>query len=172
GLGFQHNCHMSMFDPVPGRRNSIAPWKRPVTGGGPTLFLDGDGKVFLVIGSPAGARKVTALIQALLNLLDFGMPLADAVSADRVHTEDEPRTVIVEPHFPPQPLLGLARLGHRIRFDWYTARLAAVQRRADGTLEGGSDPRGDRGLAVVWRTVQAATCSGAAGPGSPPRGFA
>ncbi|MBV9327951.1 MAG: gamma-glutamyltransferase [Chloroflexi bacterium] len=149
GLGFQHNCHMSMFDPVPGRRNSIAPWKRPVTGGGPALFLNSDGKVFLMIGSPAGARKVTAVIQALLNVLDFGMPLADAVSVDRVHTEDEPRMVIVEPHFSPQPLLGLARRGHRIRFDWYTARLAAVLRHPDGSLEGGSDPRGDRGLAVV-----------------------
>jgi gamma-glutamyltranspeptidase/glutathione hydrolase len=148
GLGFQHNCHMSMFDPVPGRRNSIAPWKRPVTGGGPTVFLR-DGHVFLVIGSPAGARKVTALIQAVLNILDFDMPLQTAVSADRVHTEDEPRTVIVEPHFLPRPLLGLARLGHRIRFDWYTARLAAVMRHPDGRLEGGSDPRGDRGLAVV-----------------------
>jgi gamma-glutamyltranspeptidase/glutathione hydrolase len=148
GLGFQHNCHMSMFDPVPGRRNSIAPWKRPVTGGGPTLFLK-NGQVFMLIGSPAGARKVTALIQALLNVLDFSMPLQAAVSVDRVHTEDEPRTVIVEPHFSPPTLLGLARLGHRIRFDWYTARLAAVLRHSDGSLEGGTDPRGDRGLAVV-----------------------
>jgi gamma-glutamyltranspeptidase/glutathione hydrolase len=148
GLGFQHNCHMSMFDPLPGRRNSIAPWKRPITGGGPVLFLE-NGRVFLLIGSPAGARKVTALVQALLNVLDFGMPLQQAVSVDRVHTEDEPRTVVVEPHFPPEPLLGLARLGHRIRFDWYTARLAAVLQHPDGSLEGGSDPRGDRGLAVV-----------------------
>jgi gamma-glutamyltranspeptidase / glutathione hydrolase len=148
GLGFQHNCHMVMFDPAPGRRNSIAPWKRPITGGGPVLFLDGD-EVFLVIGSPAGARKVTALIQALLNMTDFGLDVQQAVSADRVHTEDEPRTVIVEPHFPREPLMGLARMGHRIRFDWYTARLAAVTRTADGRIEGGSDPRGDAGLAVV-----------------------
>lgn len=148
GLGFQHNCHMTMFDPVPGRRNSIAPWKRPITGGGPVLFLK-DGRVFLLIGSPAGARKVTALVQALLNVLDFEMPLQQAVSVDRVHTEDEPRTVVVEPHFPPDPLLGLARLGHHIQFDWYTARLAAVLQHPDGTLEGGTDPRGDRGLAVV-----------------------
>jgi gamma-glutamyltranspeptidase / glutathione hydrolase len=148
GLGFQHNCHMVMFDPAPGRRNSIAPWKRPITGGGPVLFLDRDG-VFLVIGSPAGARKVTALIQALLNMTDFGQDVQQAVSADRVHTEDEPRTVIVEPHFPREPLMGLARMGHRIRFDWYTARLAAVARTADGRIEGGSDPRGDCGLAVV-----------------------
>jgi gamma-glutamyltranspeptidase/glutathione hydrolase len=139
---------MGMFDPMPGRRNSIAPWKRPVTGGGPTLFLK-DGQVFLLIGSPAGARKVTALIQALLNVIDFEMSLQQAVSVDRVHTEDVPHTVVVEPHFAPQPLLGLARLGHRIQFDWYTARLAGVLRHPDGRLEGGSDPRGDRGLVVV-----------------------
>jgi gamma-glutamyltranspeptidase/glutathione hydrolase len=139
---------MSMFDPVPGRRNSIAPWKRPITGGGPTLFLK-DGQVFLLIGSPAGARKVTALIQAALNVLDFGMSMEQAVSVERFHTEDLPRTVVVEPHFSPRPLLGLARLGHHIRFDWYTARLAAVLRHPDGRLEGGSDPRGDRGLVVV-----------------------
>jgi gamma-glutamyltranspeptidase/glutathione hydrolase len=152
GLGFQHNCHMVMFDPASGRRNSIAPWKRPITGGGPVLFL-ADGKVSLVIGSPAGARKVTALIQALLNMTDFGQDIQQAVSSNRVHTEDEPRTVIVEPHFPREPLMGLARMGHRIRFDWYTARLAAIARTPEGRLEGGTDPRGDQGLAVV----QAAT---------------
>lgn len=154
GLGFQQNCHMVMFDPVPGRRNSIAPGKRPITGGGPVLFLR-DGQPFLLIGSPAGARKVTAQIQALLNVLDFGMSIQDAVSVDRIHAEDQPMTVIVEPHFPPDPLLGLARLGHHIRFEWYTARLAAVFRDpATGKLAGGTDPRGDRGLAIVHETKE------------------
>jgi gamma-glutamyltranspeptidase/glutathione hydrolase len=149
GLGFQHNCHMVMFDPVPGRRNSIQPGKRPITGGGPVLFSLGE-EPYLLIGSPAGARKVTALTQALLNHLDFGMPIQEAVAADRIHAEDEPGVVIVEPHFDPASLPGLARLGHRIRFDWYTARLAAVLRDpATGALSGGTDPRGDRGLAVV-----------------------
>jgi gamma-glutamyltranspeptidase/glutathione hydrolase len=148
GLGFQHNCHMLMFDPVPGHRNSIAPWKRPITGGGPVLFMK-DGHIYLVIGSPAGARKVTALIQALYNVMDFDMEIDRAVAVDRIHVEDEPRVVIVEPHFPPQPLLELARLGHRIRFEWYTGRLGAVLRLPSGELKGGSDPRGDRGLAVV-----------------------
>jgi gamma-glutamyltranspeptidase/glutathione hydrolase len=149
GLGFQHNCHMVMFDPVPGRRNSIQPGKRPITGGGPVLFSRGD-EPYLLIGSPAGARKVTALTQALLNHLDFGMTVQEAVAADRIHAEDEPGVVVVEPHFDPAPLPGLARLGNRIRFDWYTARLAAVLRDpATGALSGGTDPRGDRGLAVV-----------------------
>jgi len=148
GLGFQHNCHMIMFDPVEGRRNSIAPWKRPITGGGPTLFMRG-GDVRLVIGSPAGALKATALVQAMLNVELFGMSLHEAVAAERIHVEDEPNTVIVEPHFEPRTLEGLAALGQRIRFDWYSARLGGVLREASGELSGGTDPRGDRGLAVV-----------------------
>ena len=149
GLGFQQNCHMVMFDPVPGRRNSIAPWKRPITGGGPVLFMR-DGLPYLVIGSPAGARKVTAIIQALLNIEDFGMDLPAAVAAERIHVEDQAMTVIVEPHFDPRALQGLARLGHRISFEWYTARLAGVMRDPlTATLVGGTDPRGDRGLAIV-----------------------
>lgn len=148
GLGFQHNSNMAMFDPVAGSRNAIAPGKRPITGGGPVLFLK-DGDLALLIGSPAGARKVTAITQAFLNTELFGMTLPEAVSADRIHVEDEPGIVIVEPHFEPRALGGLARLGHAIRFESYTARLAGVARRPDGALVGASDPRGDRGLSVV-----------------------
>jgi gamma-glutamyltranspeptidase / glutathione hydrolase len=148
GLGFLHNSHMEMFDPVPGSRNSIAPHKRPITGGGPALFLR-HGELALLIGSPAGARKVTAMVQAFLAMEEFGLSLEEAVGVDRIHAEDEPDVVIVEPHFPPEPLLGLAQLGHKVRFEWYTARLAGVLRDASGALSGGSDPRGDRGLAIV-----------------------
>jgi gamma-glutamyltranspeptidase / glutathione hydrolase len=148
GLGFQHNCHMVMFDPTPGSRNSIAPWKRPITGGGPTLFMR-DGEVRLVIGSPAGALKATGLIQALLNVQNFAMTLQQAVSVDRIHAEDEPMMLIVEPHFEPRVLEELAAMGHKIRFDWYTARLAGVLKTDTGELAGGTDPRGDRGLALV-----------------------
>jgi len=148
GLGFQHNCHMVMFDPTPGSRNCIEPWKRPITGGGPTLFFE-DGEVRLVIGSPGGALKASGSVQALLNMELFGMSVEEAVSAERIHAEDEADTVIVEPHFDPRALEGLAAKGQRVRFDWYTARLAAVARSRSGLLSGGTDPRGDRGLAVV-----------------------
>ena len=108
-----------------------------------------DGKPWLLIGSPAGARKVTALIQATLNILDFGMNPQEAVSADRIHVEDEPDVVIVEPHFDPEVLLGLASLGFEVRFEWYTARLGAIERLPSGQLRGGTDPRGGRGIAIV-----------------------
>jgi gamma-glutamyltranspeptidase / glutathione hydrolase len=149
GLGFIHNNHMIAFDPTPGHRNSIAPWKRPLTGGGPTI-LRRDGEVTLAIGSPAGARKVTAQTQAIMNMSDFNMGVQDAVSVDRIHAEDEPMTIIVEPFFPQATLTELAHLGHRIRYEWYTARLTAVSRNPmSGHLEGGSDSRGAGGLAVV-----------------------
>lgn len=148
GLGFQHNCHMIMFDPTPGNRNSIAPGKRPITGGGPVLFMS-EGEPWLLIGSPAGARKVTALTQALLNMLDFGMTPQEAVSAPRIHAEDEPDVMIVEPHFDPEVLLGVADLGYEVRFEWYTARLGAVERMQSGHLRGGTDPRGGRGISIV-----------------------
>ncbi|MGH7485467.1 MAG: gamma-glutamyltransferase, partial [bacterium] len=133
---------------VPGSRNGIAPGKRGITGGGPVLFLR-DGKLALIIGSPAGARKVTAITQAFLNVVDFGMTLSEAVAVDRIHVEDEPRTVIVEPHFAPDELIPLAELGQHVRYEWYTARLAGVLVDGEGRLQGGSDPRGDRGLVVV-----------------------
>jgi gamma-glutamyltranspeptidase/glutathione hydrolase len=148
GLGFHHNCHMIGFDPVPGRRNSIAPWKRAVTGGGPAFFLK-DGKMWLAIGSPAGSRKVTAIVQALLNIVDFGMSPQEAMSVDRIHVEDDPMRIFVEPGFDSEALLGIADKGFDIELEWFTARLTGVMRHEDGSLEGGVDPRSDRGLVVV-----------------------
>jgi gamma-glutamyltranspeptidase len=82
-------------------------------------------------------------------MLDFGMGPQEAVSVDRIHVEDEPGVVIVEPHFDPDTLMGLADLGFDVRFEWYTARLGAVERTETGKLRGGTDPRGGRGLKVV-----------------------
>jgi gamma-glutamyltranspeptidase/glutathione hydrolase len=148
GLGFLHNSHMAMFDPAPGTRNGVAPRKLPITGGGPTLFLQ-SGHPHLLVGSPAGSRKVSAIIQGFLNWTAFGMSLDDAVAAPRIHAEVDPATVVVEPFFPAELLRALASLGHRVRYEWYTARLAAVGDDPDVGLIGASDPRGDRGVMVV-----------------------
>jgi gamma-glutamyltranspeptidase/glutathione hydrolase len=150
GLGFLHNSHMSMFDPTPDSRNGVAPGKRPLTGGAPTIVLQ-DGWLRILIGSPAGARKVSAIVQALLNVVEFRMPLAEAVAVDRIHADAEPRTILVEPFSPPDTLRALAQRGYHIRFEWYTARLAAVADLPGQGLTGASDPRGDGGLLVVER---------------------
>jgi gamma-glutamyltranspeptidase/glutathione hydrolase len=147
GLGFMFNNDMATYDPVPGRRNSIEPGKRPVTGGAPTILLR-DREVVMVIGSPAGPRKVTALVQALLNVRLFGMGMAQAVAAERIHCEGD--SIFVEPAFPENTADALAGLGHRVERSRYTARLAAILRDPHtGRLEGGTDPRGGAGLAIA-----------------------
>jgi gamma-glutamyltranspeptidase/glutathione hydrolase len=140
---------MMGFDPVPGRRNSIAPGKMPVNGGAPTILLK-DGKVAMVIGSPAGARKLTAQLQAIVNVIDFGMSMQEAVSTERIHSEDQKRLILVEPSFPEELAGRLEGLGNTVRRERYTARLSAIWRDPrTGRLEGGADPRGGGGLAAV-----------------------
>jgi gamma-glutamyltranspeptidase/glutathione hydrolase len=149
GLGFLHNNHMNMFNPHPGQPNSIAPWKRSITGGAPAVFAR-DNAAVLTISGPAGSRKVTSQIQVLLNIDDFNMDFQTALSVDRIHVEDEPMTIIVEPYFPADTLMQLAQLGYRIDYEWYAARLTGVHLDSrTGELVGGRDQRGAGGLAVV-----------------------
>jgi gamma-glutamyltranspeptidase/glutathione hydrolase len=147
GLGFLYNNDMQGFDPQPGNRNSIQPGKMPVNGGAPTILLK-DGAVSMVIGSPAGARKLTAMTQAIVNVLDFGMDMQTAVSVERIHSEDERKVIVVEPTFPKDLCKRLEEMGINVKIDPYTARLSAIWRDpVTGNLEGGADPRGGGGLA-------------------------
>lgn len=144
GLGFVHNDHMIMFDPRPGRPDSIAPRKVPVHGGGPVIVTRG-GRPWMSIGSPAGALKTTAIAQVLLGVVEFGLPLQAAVSAPRIHTQHEAGVVMLEPSFPSGLRRALERAGHGIVISDYTARISAILV-TDGGLTGGADPRGGGGL--------------------------
>ncbi len=145
GLGFVHNDHMVMFNPRPGRPDSIAPRTVPVHGGGPVI-VERAGRPFMAIGSPAGALKTTALAQVLLGVVEFGLPLQAAISSPRIHTQHEARVVMVEPSFPSGLRKALEQCGHKIIVSEYTARVSAVMMTDDGMLTGGADPRGGGGL--------------------------
>jgi gamma-glutamyltranspeptidase/glutathione hydrolase len=82
GLGFMYNNSMINFDPMPGNPNSIAPRKGRTTGMTPTVVYR-DGKPVMVLGSPGATRIITSNLQVILNVLDFGMSLTDAVHAPR-----------------------------------------------------------------------------------------
>jgi gamma-glutamyltranspeptidase/glutathione hydrolase len=147
GLGFLYNNDMNAFDPAPGDPNSIAPGKRAVNGGGPIVLLQ-DGQAVLVIGSPAGARKVTAITQAILGVYEYGMSIQGAISAPRFHAEDQRRLIVLEPTYPQSTATALEKLGSTIERDGLGARLSAVLRDpATGALKGGTDPRGGAGMA-------------------------
>ncbi len=82
GLGFMYNNSMINFNPLPGRRNSIAPRKGRTTGMAPTIVFR-DGAPALVVGAPGASRIITGVLQVILNVLDFGMSVAEAVLAPR-----------------------------------------------------------------------------------------
>jgi gamma-glutamyltranspeptidase/glutathione hydrolase len=82
GLGFMYNNSMINFHPLPGHPNSIAPRKGRTTGMAPTIVYR-DGRPVLVLGAPGASRIITAILQVIVNVLDFGMSLEAAVLAPR-----------------------------------------------------------------------------------------
>jgi gamma-glutamyltranspeptidase/glutathione hydrolase len=78
--------YTNLFNPEPGTSNSIGPWKRPSSHDSLTLIFK-DGLPYITIGAPGGRRVITAIVQALLNVLDFGMGIQEAIAAPRIHIE-------------------------------------------------------------------------------------
>ncbi|MCJ7739488.1 MAG: gamma-glutamyltransferase family protein [Anaerolineae bacterium] len=88
GMGFMYNNSMVNFHPWPGHPNSIAPRKSRTTGMSPTIVCR-DGKPLLVIGAPGATRIITSIAQVLINGLDFGMSITDAVLAPRIDCQGD-----------------------------------------------------------------------------------
>lgn len=149
GLGFIYNNGMSAYDPRPGRPNSIAPGRPPVTGGGPTIVLR-DGRLRYVIGSPHGYRKVSSMAHVLACLVDFGMTTAGSVTSPRIHCEQDEHDLIEDKFFPlPAPVRHeLEASGYTVRPDGYGGRVCLIEiDAAADRAYGASDPRGGGGLA-------------------------
>ena len=157
GLGFQWNNAMKLFDPQPGRANSMAPGKARTTGMVPTMLLK-DGRPVLVVGAPGGSVIITAVLTTILNIVDFGMTAAEAVAFPRIHCEAGP--VFAEARVQQSVVEALRARGHEVRhsphsFDPTMSRAHAIwlgggSRGALGTWQAGADPRGGAGVAWAW----------------------
>jgi gamma-glutamyltranspeptidase/glutathione hydrolase len=116
GRGFLLNNELTDFNFAPTQGtapdpNLAAPGKRPRSSMSPTIVLH-HGRPFLAVGSPGGATIITTVIQVLLNRLDFGMSLPDAIAAPRA-SQRNGATTQVEPAFLAEPVVpGLQALGH------------------------------------------------------------
>ena len=93
--------------------NAPGPGKRPVSSMTPTIVLK-DGKPFLVTGSPGGSRIITAVLQVIVNVIDRGMTIADAVAAPRVHNQWQPDQVFAEPAVPLAVVTALQARGDTV----------------------------------------------------------
>jgi len=123
GTGVLLNNELDDFTAKPGTANAFGlvgfnanlpgPGKRPLSSMTPTIVLK-DGKPFLITGSPGGSRIITAVLQVLVNVIDFHMPIAEAITAPRLHHQWQPDEVIAESGFSPDVLDALAARGHTV----------------------------------------------------------
>lgn len=142
GLGFMLNGAMNWYDPRPGRPTSIAPGKRRFSSMSPLIVMEGDAPV-ATLGAPGGAWIGVALAQVLVNLLDFGMGIQEAVLAPRVSATSE--TLDLSLRVPRATEAALAADGYRVKRVPTTYAFAGVHgiARWDGRLEGAADPQRD-----------------------------
>ncbi|ANK93137.1 MULTISPECIES: gamma-glutamyltransferase [Rhizobium] len=102
----------NLYGLVQGEANAIAPKKTPLSSMSPTIVTR-DGKPFMVIGSPGGSRIITITLEAILNVVDFGMDISQAVNAPRFHHQWQPDKVYLEPYaLSPDTEKMLAAMGY------------------------------------------------------------
>jgi gamma-glutamyltranspeptidase/glutathione hydrolase len=149
GLGFLLNNEMddfaakpgtaNMYGLIQGEANAIAPGKTPLSAMTPTIVLK-DGKPVLALGSPGGPTIINSVLEVMVNVLDFGMNVQDAVNWPRFHHQWMPDELRVEPGFSPDTVALLEKRGYTVRRVNAQGEVAAIHF-GSGWLEGAPDPR-------------------------------
>src|SRR5207249_334042 len=131
---------------TPGHPNQLQPGKRPRVTLSPTIVLK-EGRPFLALSTPGGDNQDQAMLQVLLNIIDFGMSPQEAVEAPRFQTEHfyasfaahefVPRKLNLEGHIPKATADQLTALGHRVSVtgDWSNGSAPTVIQMTDGVLQ-------------------------------------
>jgi len=139
GAGFLLNNEMDDFTAkvgvknfyglLQGEANAVAPGKRPLSSMTPTIVLR-DGRPFLLAGAPGGPTIITSVLQVLLNVIDFEMPLVLAVDAPRFHHQWQPDQIYHEPFLAsPDTFQMLEAMGHTLALRrLYPNQIAAAAR--------------------------------------------
>ncbi|MCX6150229.1 MAG: gamma-glutamyltransferase [Ignavibacteriales bacterium] len=153
GAGFLLNNEMDDFSSKPGvpnqfgligsEANSIQPGKRMLSSMSPTIVLK-DGKPVLVIGSPGGSTIITVVLQVILNYIDFGMNIQEAIDAPRIHHQWLPDEIIYEDYGLSQDVIeNLKILGHIFGKQTHLGLAEGIQiDNNNNIIYGASDPRG------------------------------
>jgi gamma-glutamyltranspeptidase / glutathione hydrolase len=168
GLGFLLNDEMddfasktgqpNMFGLLQGEANAIAPGKRPLSAMSPTVLLK-DGRLFMVLGSRGGPKIITAVAEVLVNVIDYGMDIQQAVDAPRFHHQWMPDVLRVEAGFSAATGKQLTAMGHKLKEDykesggkayghWGDVECVAIEPKTGERL-GASDNR-DEGKAIGY----------------------
>ena len=149
----------NLYGLVQGEANVIAPGKRPLSSMSPTIVTK-DGKPVMVLGTPGGSRIITSVLHTIINVVDYGMNVQEAVDAPRFHQQWLPDVTFVEPYaLSPDTYKILDGWGQKFRYVRPSNHLAAILVGApslDGEpvgknrYYGANDPRHNTGLALGY----------------------
>jgi gamma-glutamyltranspeptidase/glutathione hydrolase len=138
----------NMFGLVQGEANAIQPGKRPLSSMTPTIVLK-NGKPYLVLGAPGGATIINGVLEVMLNVLDFGMNVQDAIDWPRFHHQWKPDKLFVERGVSPDTKRLLENMGYELKGTGGVGRVEAILI-DNGWLQGGSDGRAPDGKAAGY----------------------
>ncbi|HKD90595.1 MAG TPA: gamma-glutamyltransferase [Terriglobales bacterium] len=151
--GIIFNCRGDYYSLVPGEANALAPGKRPRSTLQSTLVMR-DGKPYMIMGSPGGDDQVMRTMQTLINIIDFGMNIQEAIEAPRWTTRSFPASPFphtmypgdlgLESRIPEATREALAARGHKVRVTgpWTMGSNAVIMLDWEtGVLSAGADPR-------------------------------
>ena len=146
----------NLYGLVQGQANSIAPGKRPLSSMSPTI-VSRDGRPVMVIGAAGGSRIITAVVHCILNVIDYGMNIQEAIDAPRFHQQWLPDATNVEAFaLSPDTRRILVAMGHRFGDSQPAGRAAGIlvgapslgaKPRGNERFYGADDPRRETGLA-------------------------
>jgi len=149
----------NLYGLVQGEANAIAPNKRPLSSMSPTIVTK-DGKTVMVVGTPGGSRIITAVLHTMINMIDYGMNVQEAVDAPRFHQQWLPEATNVENFaLSPDTRKILEGMGHKFGNPQPANHLAAILVGAPSLggkpvgknrFYGANDPRRNSGLALGY----------------------
>jgi gamma-glutamyltranspeptidase/glutathione hydrolase len=147
GLGFMYNGCMAVFDPRPGHTGSIAPGKSRFSSICPTILFS-DEHPALIIGAPGGTQIAMGVLQVILNVIDFAMPIAEAIRAPRFSATSD--VIDVCARIPRYAYADLETQGCKVRRSPYSYDFASVHaiRVEGGHLSGSADILYGGGMAL------------------------
>jgi gamma-glutamyltranspeptidase/glutathione hydrolase len=153
----------NLYGLIQGEANAIQPKKTPLSSMSPTI-ISKDGKPFMVIGSPGGARIITITLEAIINVIDHGMNIQEAIDAPRIHHQWLPDRVYMEPYaLSSDTRKILTEMGHDVEIDknwtiWGQAAgilvggksLAEIEKGGGARYNGAIDSRSGSGEALGY----------------------
>ena len=149
----------NLYGLVQGEANAVAPGKRPLSSMSPTIVTR-DGKPVMVVGTPGGSRIITAVLHTILNVIDYGMNVQEAVDAPRFHQQWLPDVTNIETFaLSPDTRKLLEGMGHNLGVPQPANHIAAILVGApslegkpvgQNRFYGANDPRRNSGLALGY----------------------